>query len=325
MQSQFTDKAQNALSHAARLARSLKQGYIGTEHILLGLIKEGTGVAARVLTDNGVQEEQVLNMLKELIAFENGVQLKEREGYSPRAKRILEEAHRQAERFGHHLTGTEHILLALIKEGENVAVRLLNTVGANIQKELESGVTTMRIMGEEHHIDVDIRRGIEEGLIVGPRLNISGHGIVASNGHGVGITTSDGEVEVRKNIRSNFAAGTDFVKMFMTGGMSSTRPPVDFCGFSREEVRAAVEEANRMRTYVAAHAHGGPGVDMCIEEGVRSIEHGALMTDEQIVEMVDRFGEDLHNGRAFAEFAETHFVDLVKPDMEVRHNLLPCI
>ena len=134
MQSQFTDKAQNALSHAARCARSLKQGYIGTEHILFGLIKEGTGVAARVLTDNGVQEEQVQNMLKELIAFENGVQLKEREGYSPRAKRILEEAHRQAERFGHHATGTEHILLAIIKEGENVAVRLLNTLGANVQK-----------------------------------------------------------------------------------------------------------------------------------------------------------------------------------------------
>ena len=134
MQSQFTDKAQNALSHAARCARSLKQGYIGTEHILFGLIKEGTGVAARVMTDNGIQEEQVLNMLKDLIAFENGVQLKEREGYSPRAKRILEEAHRQAERFGQHLTGTEHILLAIIKEGENVAVRLLNALGANVQK-----------------------------------------------------------------------------------------------------------------------------------------------------------------------------------------------
>ena len=134
MQSQFTDKAQNALSHAGRCARSLKQGYIGTEHILFGLIKEGTGVAARVMTDNGIQEDQVLNMLKDLIAFENGVQLKEREGYSPRAKRILEEAHRQAERFGQHLTGTEHILLAIIKEGENVAVRLLNALGVNVQK-----------------------------------------------------------------------------------------------------------------------------------------------------------------------------------------------
>lgn len=70
----------------------------------------------------------------ELIAFENGVDLKEREGYSPRARRVLEEAHRQAARFGQKETGTEHLLLALIKEGENVAVRLLNTLGANVQK-----------------------------------------------------------------------------------------------------------------------------------------------------------------------------------------------
>lgn len=134
MQSQFTDKAQNALSQAAKCARSLKQGYIGTEHILMGLLKEKSGVAAKVLIENGVEAEQVQNMIRDLIAFESGIQLKEREGYSPRAKRILEEAHRQAERFGQKATGTEHILMAMIKEGENVAVRLLNTLGANIQK-----------------------------------------------------------------------------------------------------------------------------------------------------------------------------------------------
>ena len=134
MQSQFTDKAQNALAQAGRCARSLKQGYIGTEHILVGLLKEDTGVAAKVLKDNGVEMEQVMEMIRDLIAFENGVALKDREGYSPRAARILEEAHRQAARFGQKQTGTEHLLLALIKEGENVAVRLLNTLGVNIQK-----------------------------------------------------------------------------------------------------------------------------------------------------------------------------------------------
>ena len=134
MQSQFTDKAQNALTQAARCARSLKQGYIGTEHILVGLLKEDTGVAAKVLADNGVEIGQVLDMIRDLIAFENGVAVKDREGYSPRAARILEEAHRQAVRFGQKQTGTEHLLLALIKEGENVAVRLLNTLGANVQK-----------------------------------------------------------------------------------------------------------------------------------------------------------------------------------------------
>ncbi len=134
MQSRFTDKAQEALSHASRCARSLKQGYVGTEHILVGLLKEQSGVACKVLTDNGVEVSGVLDMIQELIAFDNGTPVREREGYSPRARKILEEAHRQAARFGQRETGTEHILLAIIKEGENVAVRLLNTLGANVQK-----------------------------------------------------------------------------------------------------------------------------------------------------------------------------------------------
>ena len=85
MQSQFTDKAQNALAQAGRCARGLKQGYIGTEHILVGLLKEDTGVAAKVLADNGVEVDQVMEMIRDLIAFENGVAVKDKEGYSPRA------------------------------------------------------------------------------------------------------------------------------------------------------------------------------------------------------------------------------------------------
>ena len=134
MEPQFTDKAKEALSHASKYAGRLKQGYVGTEHILAGLLKEPEGVAHRVLADNGVELSQVLEMIQELIAFDNGVGLKEKEGYSPRAKRILEDAHRQAARFGQRETGTEHLLMAIIREGENVAVRLLNTIGANVQK-----------------------------------------------------------------------------------------------------------------------------------------------------------------------------------------------
>lgn len=134
MQSQFTDKAKTALSHAEKFARQMKQGYVGTEHILAGLLKEETGVAARVLNMNGVELDQVLDLIRELIAFDGGVALREREGYSPRAKKVLEEAGRQAERFGQKAAGTEHILMALIKEGENVAVRLLNTMGVQSPK-----------------------------------------------------------------------------------------------------------------------------------------------------------------------------------------------
>lgn len=134
MQAQFTDNAEVALSLAEKCAKQLKQGYIGTEHILVGLIKEENGLAAKVLTDNGIAAERVMKLIKELIAFEAGVVIQEREGYSPRAQMVIEEAHKQAKRFGQNKTGTEHILLALIKEGENVAVRLLGTMNISSQK-----------------------------------------------------------------------------------------------------------------------------------------------------------------------------------------------
>ena len=134
MQPQFTDKAKAALMLAERAAKSLRQSYVGSEHILLGLLRENTGVAATVLQNNGVDVVQLKEMIRDLIAPESSVLIAEHDGYSPRAQSILDEAHRQAERFHSDRTGTEHILLALLKEGENVAVRLLNTMGVSIQK-----------------------------------------------------------------------------------------------------------------------------------------------------------------------------------------------
>ena len=146
MQSQFTDKAKAALLLAEKTAASLRQGYVGTEHILTGLLREGTGVAAKVLAANGLEEIQLLEMIRDLITPDKGVLAKDRDGYSPRALKILDESHRQAERFDAGKTGTEHILLALIKEGENVAVRLLNTLGVSVQKVY---VDTLIAMGED--------------------------------------------------------------------------------------------------------------------------------------------------------------------------------
>ena len=134
MHLQFTPNAREALKAAERYAASLKQGYVGTEHLLAGLIKEQTGVAHRVLMANGLELERVLDMIKESIAFDNGISIKERGGYSPRAQAVLEEAKGLAERFRQQQIGTEHLLMALIKEGDNVAVRLLNTMNINLQK-----------------------------------------------------------------------------------------------------------------------------------------------------------------------------------------------
>ena len=146
MRPQFTDKAKMALTLAERAARNLKQSYVGTEHILFGLLRENTGVAATVLMENGVELQQLKELIRDLIAPESTVMLAERDGYSPRAEKVLEEAHRQAERFHSDKTGTEHILLALLKEGENVAVRLLNTMGISIQKLY---VEVLTAMGED--------------------------------------------------------------------------------------------------------------------------------------------------------------------------------
>lgn len=130
----FTDKAKKALSLAEKAASKVHAGYVGTEHLLVGLLKEKTGVAARVLEENGADEGKLIEMIAELAVPEAGIVLKEREGYSPRAREVLEEAHKQAERFREERTGTEHILLALLKQGESVAIRMITTQGMSIQK-----------------------------------------------------------------------------------------------------------------------------------------------------------------------------------------------
>jgi ATP-dependent Clp protease ATP-binding subunit ClpC len=131
---EFTEKAKKVLSLSEKIAARMRVGYVGTEHILLGLLKEGTGVAARVLLDNSVDETRVFEMIRELIAPESMVATVTKDGYSPRAIKVIEEARVQAERFHSDQIGTEHLLLAIIKESENVAVRLLNTMNISVQK-----------------------------------------------------------------------------------------------------------------------------------------------------------------------------------------------
>ena len=134
MKSNYTEKAKAALLLAEKAAKKFHQSYVGTEHILIGLVQENTALASKVLQDNGVDYQKMKEMIQDLIAPTSGVSVKERDGYSPKALAVLEEAHMQAERFGYEKVGTEHILLAMIKEADNVAVRLLNTMGVSCQK-----------------------------------------------------------------------------------------------------------------------------------------------------------------------------------------------
>ena len=134
MQAQFTEKAKTALELAKKEAKGLRQSYVGTEHLLLGLLREKSGVAARVLLSNGAKEEAVRNMVRDLIAPEGATAVAERDGFSPRAAEILKESHRQAKKTRSAMTGTEHILLAILSDADNVAVRILNTLSLPVQK-----------------------------------------------------------------------------------------------------------------------------------------------------------------------------------------------
>ena len=145
MQTAYTAKAKKAIDIATRISKSLHHSYIGTEHILLGLLKEGTGVASQVLADNGVEYDKVLELIEELIAPGNAVAVLE-DGLSPRAEHVLEVSKAEAARFHSEKIGTEHLLIAMIKETECVASRLLNTLSVNVQKMY---VDTLIAMGED--------------------------------------------------------------------------------------------------------------------------------------------------------------------------------
>ena len=145
MQTAYTAKAKKAIDIATQISKSLHHSYIGTEHILLGLLKEGTGVASQVLADNGVEYDKVLELIEELIAPGNAVAVLE-DGLSPRAAHVLEVSKAEAARFHSEKIGTEHLLIAMIKETECVASRLLNTLSVNVQKMY---VDTLIAMGED--------------------------------------------------------------------------------------------------------------------------------------------------------------------------------
>ena len=165
----YTDKAKKALNYANRLSRSSGCNYVGTEHILAGLLKEGTGVAAEVLTANNVELEALLKLIDELVAAGEEVTVADRDGYSPRTQMVLDRAREMADRFDSERIGTEHLLLAIIKEGDCAASRLLNTMGANPQKLF---VDILAAMGEDPaQYREEIQRGRNDGATLTPTLD----------------------------------------------------------------------------------------------------------------------------------------------------------
>ncbi len=133
MYGRFTEKAEKAINFSQESAVSLGHSYVGTEHLLLGLIREGTGVAARVLQGQGVTEDKIVKEIEELIGRGDNSG-KSALDFTPRTKRVLELGLMEARRLGHNYIGTEHLLLGIMREGESVAVRILIDLGVDPQK-----------------------------------------------------------------------------------------------------------------------------------------------------------------------------------------------
>lgn len=142
----YTSKAKKAIDLAARISKKMNYSYIGTEHILAGLIKEGTGVAAEILTACNVEYDKLISMIEDLISPGDNIEVMDRDGYSPRTQRVLERASEEADRFECNEIGTEHLLMAIVLQGDCAAARLLNTMGVNSQKMF---IDILGAMGED--------------------------------------------------------------------------------------------------------------------------------------------------------------------------------
>ena len=172
----FTDRARRVIVLAQEEARMLNHNYIGTEHILLGLIHEGAGVAVRALESLGVSLDDVRRDVEEMIG-RGQHELSGHIPFTPRAKKVLELSLRESQQLGHDYIGTEHILLGLIREGEGVAAQVLVKLGADLNRVRQQVIQLLG--GQVHELAGESEAGgrweaAEDLTGMGPEVRIVG-------------------------------------------------------------------------------------------------------------------------------------------------------
>jgi len=156
----------------------------------------------------------------------------------------------------------------------------------NARKTLETGVTTVRNLGAADYADIAMRDLIDKGLMIGPRMFVSGYGLTISRGRTPTPGTADGVADVLRIVRQQIAAGADCVKMY--GSTGSGRDVTGFQTFTYEEMKAAVDAAHALGKRIAIHSYGPDGARDAVRAGTDSLEHAADMDDATIAEMVRR-------------------------------------
>jgi imidazolonepropionase-like amidohydrolase len=204
----------------------------------------------------------------------------------------------------------------------------------NARDTLMAGFTTCRDMGPTWpYTDVDLRYAIDKGAVPGPRLMVAGNYVSSTGGAGdarqfsiyvdvpVVQNLADGVDAVRHIVRTNFKHGADFVKILATGAILSKGISPGAQQYSDEEIRVAVEEANRWGRFVAAHAHGADGIKAAIRAGVRTIDHGSMLDDEGIEMIKSRKGSVYYVPTLYVgEVIDTEGKQLNVPDSEIERS-----
>ena len=128
----FTERAQNAITKAQAAAEEMGHSYIGSEHLLLGLAREGEGLGAKTLRENGLDAALIASLLERFVG--RGAPGTPAQGLTPRAKRVIELALADAARLGHNFVGTEHLLMGILREPDSAAARIITSTGADLNK-----------------------------------------------------------------------------------------------------------------------------------------------------------------------------------------------
>ncbi len=210
---------------------------------------------------------------------------------------------------------------------EPIAYSVIKGV-ATARRMLRSGITTLRDVGEQEHIDISWRRAIQQGLMEGPDILVSGQFIARTGGHGWFFGNEvDGADAVRASVRKQIKAGVDLIKIMITGGMSTPGSVPTVAEYTKEEIEAAVDEAHRAGKKIAAHVHGGSGATVAILAGIDSVEHGGYLTEEQQKLMVEKgtylvATTGLVKGILNDPAAPSSYIEKIKAGIERTNNML---
>lgn len=188
-------------------------------------------------------------------------------------------------------------------------------IARNARKDLLSGITTMRTCGEVAGMDFAHKRAIKEWIVPGPRILAAGIPIGVTGGHVWSWLTEqvDGVEGMRNAVRRRRRDGADFIKLMVSGGMMTPGSDFMMAEITLEELKAAVNEANRWGKRTAAHIHGGQGLDFAIEAGVTTIEHAGFATEEQLAKVAESgqyLVATLHDNKVYVDEGDKYGIPL---------------